>query len=154
MLRNILFTIVVPGLGAVWAPWRILAQGGTAPQPVVWQAIILIALGAALYLYCLWLFAAVGQGTPGPWDAPRHFVAVGPYRWVRNPIYISALLGVLGESWLFLSLPLLLYAGAMVIVCHLFVIGYEESTLHRRFGDTYDGYLRTVPRWIPRRPSH
>lgn len=154
MLRNILFTIVVPGLGAVWAPWRILVQGGTAPQPVVWQAIILIALGVTLYLYCLWLFAAVGRGTPGPWDAPRHFVAVGPYRWVRNPIYISALMVVVGEAWLFLSMPLLLYACAMAIVCHLFVIGYEEPALRRRFGDIYEEYLRTVPRWIPRISSH
>ncbi len=74
---------------------------------------------------------------------------VGPYRWVRNPIYISALLVVLGEAWLFLSLPLLLYSAAMVIFFHLFVIGYEEPTLRRSFGETYVEYVRTVPRWIP-----
>ncbi len=38
------------------------------------------------------------SGTPGPWDAPRRVVAAGPYRWVRNPIYISALLVVLGQA--------------------------------------------------------
>jgi protein-S-isoprenylcysteine O-methyltransferase Ste14 len=88
----------------------------------------------------------------GPWDAPRRFVAVGPYRWVRNPIYISAFLVVLGEAWLFVSPPLLAYAGAMMVVSHLFVIGYEEPTLRRRFGETYNEFLRTVPRWIPRPP--
>jgi protein-S-isoprenylcysteine O-methyltransferase Ste14 len=98
------------------------------------------------------LFAVVGRGTPGPWDAPRRFVAVGPYRWVRNPIYVAALLVVLGEAWLFLSLPLLVYAGTMAISCHLFVIAYEERTLRRRFGEAYVEYLRTVPRWIPRPP--
>jgi hypothetical protein len=101
---------------------------------------------------CLWLFASVGRGTPGPWDTPRRFVAVGPYRWVRNPIYISALLVVLGEAWLFLSPPLLGYAGVMMIGCHLFVIGYEEPTLRRRFGDAYNEYLGTVSRWIPMPP--
>jgi len=41
----------------------------------------------------------------------------------------------------------------MAISFHLFVIGYEERTLRRRFGDTYARYLRTVPRWIPHPPQ-
>jgi protein-S-isoprenylcysteine O-methyltransferase Ste14 len=55
---------------------------------------------------------------------------------------------------LFLSLPLLVYAGAVAIFFHLLVIGYEEPTLLRRFGKTYAEYRRTVPRWIPRPPRH
>ncbi len=152
-IRNILFTIIVPGVGGVLIPWWILTRGGAAPTASAWYAAILIVLGAALYFLCLWLFASVGRGTPNPLDAPRRFVAVGPYRWVRNPIYIAALLVVIGEAWLFLSLPLLVYAAAMAIFCHLFVIGYEEPTLRRRFGETYEEYLRTVPRWIPRPPQ-
>ena len=116
------------------------------------EAVPVIAAGAALYAWCVWNFAAVGNGTPGLWDAPSRVVATGPYRWVRNPIYIGALLVVLGESWLFASLPLLVYAGAMAVFCHLFVTGYEERTLSRRFGRAYLEYRRTVPRWIPRRP--
>src|SRR5262249_30039799 len=76
-------------------------------------------------------------------------VAAGPYRWVRNPIYIAALLVVLGEAWLFMSLPLLAYAGLMAACFHLFVTGYEERTLARRFAPAYQEYPRTVPRWIP-----
>ncbi len=151
-LRNVLFTVVVPGLGGVYVPWWILAHDGATPEPVVWPAVAVIALGAALYFWCLSLFATVGRGTPGPWDAPRRFVAVGPYRWVRNPIYIAALLVVVGEAWLFLSLPLLLYAGGLAVGVHLFVIGYEEPTLRRRFGDEYVTYRRHVRRWIPRPP--
>ena len=86
------------------------------------------------------------------WDPPRRFVAVGPYRWVRNPMYISTLLVVVGEAWLFRSLPLLAYAGAMAIFFQVFVIGYEEPTLRRRFRETNSEYRRTVPRWIPRPP--
>jgi len=154
-LRNLLFTLVVPGAGAVWIPWWILTRGRAAPGPVAWvawPAVVLIAAGAGLYLWCVWVFAAVGGGTPGPWDAPRRFVAVGPYRWVRNPIYIAALLVMVGEAWLFLSPALLVSAGAAAIVCHLFVIGYEEPTLRRRFGAAYTEYRRTVRRWIPRPP--
>ncbi len=153
LIRNVLFTIVIPGLGAVYLPWWILSRGGTRTEPAAWYAIVPIAVGAALYLWCLWLFATVGRGTPGPWDAPRRFVAVGPYRWVRNPIYISALFVIVGEALLFLSLPLLVYAAATALSVHLFVIGYEEPTLRRRFGETYVEYLQTVPRWIPRPPQ-
>ncbi len=40
----------------------------------------------------------------------------------------------------------------MAVFFHLFVTGYEERTLRRRFGGAYAEYLQTVPRWIPRRP--
>ena len=114
---------------------------------------MVIAAGIALYAWCTWNFAAKGRGTPGPWDAPRRVVASGPYRWVRNPIYIAALLVVLGQAWLFMSPALVAYAGAMALCCHLFVIGYEEPALRRRFGSAYLEYRRTVPRWIPRPPA-
>jgi protein-S-isoprenylcysteine O-methyltransferase Ste14 len=119
---------------------------------VAWYAAIAIAAGVGLYLWCLWVFAVVGRGTPGPWDPPRRVVAVGPYRWVRNPIYLAALLIVLGEAWLFLSLSLVVYAVAAAACFHLLVIGYEEPTLRRTFGQTYARYVRMVPRWIPRPP--
>ncbi len=152
LIRNLVFTVVVPGSGAVLVPWWILTRGGASPEPKAWVGVALIVIGKALYLACLWLFAAVGRGTPGPWDAPRHFVAVGPYRWVRNPIYIAALIVVIGEAWLFLSPGLVVYAGAAALFLQLFVIGYEEPTLRRRFGETYVEYLRAVPRWVPRPP--
>ena len=151
-VRNLLFSVVVPGAGAVWMPWWILGRFDPTAAPAAWPAAAVIAAGTALYLWCVWVFAVAGHGTPGPWDAPRRLVAVGPYRWVRNPIYLAALLVVLGEAGLFLSPPLLLYAVAMAVCCHLFVIGYEGRTLRRRFGDAYLEYLQTVPRWLPRPP--
>ncbi len=152
IVRNLLFTIVVPGLGGAWVPWWILTRHGGTATPAAWAAVPVIVTGAALYGWCVWNFAAVGGGTPGPWDAPSRFVAAGPYRWVRNPIYLAALMIVAGEAWLFRSLPLLAYAGALAVCFHLFVTGYEERTLRRRFGGTYLEYRRTVRRWIPRPP--
>jgi protein-S-isoprenylcysteine O-methyltransferase Ste14 len=151
-LRNVLFTLVVPGAGAVYAPWWILTRGGGNPQPVIWPAMAIITGGVVLYLACQWVFPTVGRGTPGPWDAPRRFVAVGPYRWVRNPIYIAALLVLVGEALLFLSLPLLLYAGIAAVGVHLFVVIYEEPTLRHRFGAEYELYRSRVWRWIPHPP--
>jgi protein-S-isoprenylcysteine O-methyltransferase Ste14 len=152
-VRNLLFAVLVPGLGGAWMPWWILTRHGHSVSPAAWEALPVIAAGTALYAWCVWNFAVQGHGTPGLWDAPARVVATGPYRWVRNPIYLAALLIVLGEAWLFLSPPLLAYAGAMAVFFHLFVVSYEERTLRRRFGDTYLEYRRTVPRWIPRSPQ-
>ena len=152
ILRNLVFTIVVPGLGGVWMPAWILARHGRTVTPTAWAAVLVIAAGAALYVWCVWNFATVGRGTPGPWDAPSRVVAAGPYRWVRNPIYLAALAIVLGEAWLFLSPWLLAYAGVMAVFFHLFVTGHEERVLRRRFGGTYLEYRTSIPRWIPRPP--
>ncbi len=152
IIRNLLFTIVVPGAGGAYVPWLILTRHGAPPAPAAWYAVPVIAIGVALYFWCLWAFAAIGQGTPGLWDAPRQVVAAGPYRWVRNPIYIAAVLIISGEAWLFLSVDLLLYAGALAASFHLIVIGYEEPRLRARFGETYDAYGRRGARWIPRPP--
>jgi protein-S-isoprenylcysteine O-methyltransferase Ste14 len=152
VLRNLLFTVVVPGSGGVLVPWLVLRHGGASPTPATWPGAAVIAVGVLLYLWCLWVFAAVGRGTPGPWDPPRRVVQVGPYRWVRNPIYLAALLIVLGEAWLFGSAALLLYAAAAAIGFHLLVVAYEEPKLRATFGNHYQRYRRAVPRWVPRRP--
>jgi protein-S-isoprenylcysteine O-methyltransferase Ste14 len=98
------------------------------------------------------VFAAVGRGTPGPWDPPRRFVAAGPYRWVRNPIYLAGMVIVLGEAWLFGSTALLLYAVGVAVAFHLLVVAYEEPRLRDRFGEQYEAYRRAVSRWVPHPP--
>ena len=152
VVRNVLFTLLVPGAGAVYGLWLILSRGEPNARPASWSAVALIIGGLLLYGICQWAFAAVGRGTPGPWDAPRRFVAVGPYRWVRNPIYIAAVVVLVGETWLFMSLALLVYAIFAAVGCHLFVVLYEEPTLRRRFGPEYELYQRNVRRWIPGAP--
>lgn len=153
LVRNVVFTFIVPATGAVYVPWWILASGGHTPRPTFWPAVGIIAAGIALYLWCLWHFATTGRGTPGPWDPPRRFVAAGPYRFVRNPMYISAALVIGGEALLFLSPPLLVYLVVCFVVVHVFVIAYEEPTLRRLFGDDYDAYRRKVRRWMPSVPE-
>jgi protein-S-isoprenylcysteine O-methyltransferase Ste14 len=72
---------------------------------------------------------------------------------VRNPIYLAAMLIVLGEAWLFLSAALLLYAVAVAVGFHLLVVAYEEPRLRSQFGERYATYQRRVSRWVPRLPS-
>lgn len=155
-LKTLVFTIVVPGTVLGVVPWLLLRQSGEAviPSPSLWLiGLFPFLAGAILYLWCAGAFTFIGKGTPAPIDAPVFLVRSGPYRWVRNPMYIGVFSVLLGEVILFHSLNLLVYMLLAGIVVHLFVVFYEEPTLRRQFGESYEAYLRTVPRWLPRVPS-
>ena len=120
-------------------------------NPVQLLALLAIGVGAALLVTCIWEFAASGRGTLSPVDPPRELVVRGLYRYVRNPMYLSVTMIVLGEVLLTGSRPLLAYWAIWFAAVNLFVIGYEEPTLRRRFGESYERYTRDVGRWLPRR---
>jgi protein-S-isoprenylcysteine O-methyltransferase Ste14 len=123
--------------------------------PSIWVVGFLpLLLGVGLYLWCAETFTFIGKGTPAPIDAPKVLVKEGPYRWVRNPMYIAVLSVVIGEAILFRSFMLAGYALLVGVVVHLFVVSVEEPSLHSQFGESYETYLRTVPRWFPRSPRH
>src|SRR5207244_3633579 len=54
--------------------------------------------GGALALWCILAFALVAKGTPAPFDPPRRLVVAGPYRYVRNPMYLGAGLALTGRA--------------------------------------------------------
>jgi len=93
----------------------------------------------------------IGRGTPAPFDPPRRLVVVGPYRLVRNPMYIGASLALAGAALFYESWALLGYCTVFALVMHLFVVVYEEPTLRTTFGGDYVRYCERVRRWWPRR---
>lgn len=121
----------------------------TLRNPLHVLGLIAIGLGTGLLGVCIWEFARRGRGTLAPVDPPRKLVVRGPYRYVRNPMYLSVTSIVLGEILLTHSLALLAYWAVWFAVVNLMVIGYEEQTLRRQFGDSYLQYTRRVGRWIP-----
>jgi protein-S-isoprenylcysteine O-methyltransferase Ste14 len=151
-LKNLAFTVLVPGTVAILVPYRIVSRGGLARADVARLAIAapLAAVGAAIYLWCLWDFAVTGRGTPAPIDPPKTLVVRGLYRYVRNPMYLGVLAIIAAWNLAFRTTVLLAYSLAVVVAFHLFVRLFEEPLLRHRFGATYESYLRTVPRWIPR----
>lgn len=112
-----------------------------------------MAVGGLLALACAALFVSRGRGTPAPFDPPRAFVVAGPYRWVRNPMYLGGLLLLLGFGLWHRSPAMALFAAVVWAVAHLFVVRVEEPGLARRFGESYARYRAEVSRWIPRRPD-
>jgi protein-S-isoprenylcysteine O-methyltransferase Ste14 len=57
---------------------------------------------------------------------------------------------ILGESLLARSGSLVVYWAIWFLGANIFVIGYEEPTLGRRFGQSYALYTQQVGRWLPR----
>jgi protein-S-isoprenylcysteine O-methyltransferase Ste14 len=155
VLRSALWTILLPGFIAGYVPWRFFGAGRVRDFTSVQAILSLICIGAgtALLGACIVEFARSGRGTLSPADPPRQLVVRGLYRYVRNPMYLSVTTIVLGEALLTSSAALTLYWAIWFLVVNLFVIGYEEPNLRRRFGSSYDEYTRHVPRWIPRRPA-
>lgn len=106
-------------------------------------------LGGAIALWCILAFVTLGKGTPAPFDPPRRLVVRGPYRYVRNPMYIGAGLALAGAALFYRSPSLLGYAAGFLVAMHLLVVFYEEPTLTRLFGDDYSAYRASVRRWLP-----
>ena len=156
LIKNILFTVFVPGTVAVYLPLRVVSRP-PATLSFDWRpgqiaALLPLLLGAAIYFWCLWDFAVSGRGTPAPIDAPKRLVVRGLYRYIRNPMYVGVLLVIIGWAVFLPSKQVLVY-GAVVGICfHGFVVLIEEPLLKSKFGEAYLEYCKEVGRWLPRRP--
>lgn len=153
LLKTIIFTIIAPGTVTILIPSWLLSSRSAPPPANIGSLRLLgvlpILLGASIYLWCAWDFTFAGRGTPAPIDPPKTLVVRGLYRYVRNPMYVGVLAIILGEALLFASQRLFGYAAIVFVCFYLFVVLYEEPTLRRKFGESYEKYCRTVPRWLP-----
>ncbi|HEX2250945.1 MAG TPA: methyltransferase [Gemmatimonadales bacterium] len=152
-LRSVAWTVLLPGLFAGYLPWRYFGLGNAdlrLSDPLHLAGLACIGLGVLLLGTCIWEFARSGRGTLSPIDPPRQLVVRGLYRYVRNPMYLSVTLIVLGEFLLTRSTALLVYWAVWFVAVNIVVIGYEEPTLRRQFGAAYERYQSEVGRWLPR----
>ena len=154
ILGSALFFVVAPCLAAGVIPWWISRWEFRPPylDSGLTRALgaILIVAGVPGLVDSFARFALQGRGTPAPVAPPQHLVVSGLYRYVRNPMYVSALAVILGQALLFGDWRLAVYAGLFWMACHVFVLVYEEPTLRRTFGAEFKDFCANVPRWIPR----
>jgi protein-S-isoprenylcysteine O-methyltransferase Ste14 len=120
------------------------------PGWLVAPGVVLGVAGAVLALTTVGYFIFQGRGTPALFDPPKVFVPHGPYRIVRNPMYIGGVLVLLGWGLYLKSVAMALFALVACLLIHTFVVQAEEPGLRKRFGQQYEDYCRAVPRWIPR----
>jgi protein-S-isoprenylcysteine O-methyltransferase Ste14 len=155
LVRAVTYAALFIGFVLVYLPGRFLSWSGIA-EPATTGApqvagMILVAIGTAIAFWCLLTFVFIGKGTPAPFDPPRKLVIRGPYRFVRNPMYIGAGMTIAGTALYYESLSIAIYTGLFFLITHLFVVLYEEPTLRRTFGDEYEAYRRRTKRWWPTR---
>lgn len=126
----------------VWFPIRLWSRTAGA-----WIAVLLFAAAAVLAVSAISSFRRAGT-TVLPDRASSTLVFAGPYRFTRNPMYISMSLVFLGIAlvlqslWALLLLPVVLWAIQVV------VIRREEAYLERAFGEQYARYKASVRRWF------
>ncbi|MBX9243772.1 isoprenylcysteine carboxylmethyltransferase family protein [Actinotalea ferrariae] len=147
------FLAAVPGTVAGLVPWLLTRwESGEPPPPLAVRLVggVLVLLGGSALLVAFVRFVGEGRGTPAPVAPTEELVVGGPYRYVRNPMYVAVVALVLGQALLLGRLVLLAYALVTWATTAAFVRGYEEPTLLARYGEQYEAYRAAVPAWLPR----
>lgn len=148
-----LFFALAPGTVAGLIPWWLAGWQAHGPLPgwlpVRALGVVLIVTGAAVVIDAFGRFVVQGVGTPAPVAPTERLVIGGPYRYVRNPMYLAVAATILGQA-LLLGRPVLLgYTLAFTAAVGAFVHLYEQPTLQRQFGNQYEQYRAAVPAWLP-----
>lgn len=150
-LKNLLFTLLVPGTVAVYVPVFLISHPAFELRAVAVTGVPLLLAGSAIYLWCLWDFGSRGRGTPLPLDPPKNLVVRGLYRYTRNPMYIGVLSTIFGWALFFSSTGIAIYGICAALFFHAIVLVVEEPVLKHTFGAAYDKYCAKVNRWLPGR---
>lgn len=151
--RNVLFLILQPGVVAGVIPYylaksaRVQLSFNTLRFPG-YVGIAVLAGGLIILLICVAQFAIQGQGTLSPADPTQKLVTRGLYRHSRNPMYIGVILALVGESLIVQIGAIYIYAAAVSVGFHLFIVYREEPRLRRDFGEEYLNYRDAVRRWL------
>jgi protein-S-isoprenylcysteine O-methyltransferase Ste14 len=147
-----LFFALTPGTVAGLLPWALTGWrvGTASPLPVRVLGALLILAGLLVIVPAFVRFVVEGAGTPAPVAQTDHLVVGGPYRFIRNPMYVAVLLTIAGQAVLLGRWVLVVYGLAAAAAMISFVKGYEEPHLLRTYGPEYEAYRRAVPGWCPR----
>ena len=153
LLRNLLFTILQPGVVGVLIPYLILRGRGRGFVPDVWEAThivggVMMLVGSVIVLICILRFATEGKGTLSPLDPTKQLVVRGLYRYSRNPMYVGMMILLAGEALFWWSSSLAIYAVIVFVAFNLFIVLHEEPRCRRVFGSEYDNYRASVRRWL------
>ena len=107
----------------------------------------LLACGLVLALSCVRMFLTA-RTTIIPHGTASKLLTAGPYRFTRNPMYVSLVLiyvgaaGILIQVWPLFVLPL------PIAIVNSIVIPFEETRLREAFGGAFEQYCAGVRRWL------
>jgi len=108
---------------------------------------VLTVCAAVAFFLSLREFRRAGTSVRGS-QRTSAIVRSGPYRFSRNPIYVSFALLLVGLSFWLSNLWLLIMLVPAIGFIALIVIPREERFLERNFPGQYSSYKATVRRWL------
>lgn len=112
--------------------------------------LLLVTAGLGIMAITISMFIRIGRGTLAPWSPTRNLVTNGIYAYVRNPMILGVFIVLIGESLIFHSMNIFVWAVIFFLINSIYFIASEEPGLAKRFGNEYLEYKQNVPRWIPR----
>jgi protein-S-isoprenylcysteine O-methyltransferase Ste14 len=118
---------------------------GSSTVQVV-AGVVCIGWAVALGGWALGWFKRSGQD-PAPWKESPSLVIEGPYRFTRNPMYVSMLVLQFGIGWVVGNVWIVYAALFALLVVHYTAVLPEEAYLEEKFGEPYREYKQKVRRY-------
>ncbi len=152
--RNLFFTLLQPGLVVGLFPYWVLGKINVQKTFADnfrfhhYLGIAIFIFGLVVLGECIIRFPREGKGTISPADPTKKLVVKGLYKYSRNPMYIGAMLALVGEAFFFQSGGLWTYVVFVFIGFNIFVLAHEEPRLRKVFGEEYIEYCKKVRRWL------
>ena len=140
------------GFFTYYFPYQLALVDTALFEPGVFRylAVPLWLIGTLIIIWCSIDIICKGHGTPAHLDPPKELVVIGLYRYVRNPIYVGAMLVLFGTIIWSTSAWTLLYSTLAYTAFNFLIIVIEEPILKNTFGMAYTEYVQRVSRWIPK----
>jgi len=151
-IGTVVFFFVAPGIVGGLIPWWIGGDdrydGGFGIADVLGD--VLFVVGLVVVVAAFVQFVREGRGTPAPVAPTQQLVVGGLYRFIRNPMYVAVGAMIAGQALIYASAAVWWWLLAFAVLVVSFVWLYEQPTLRRTYGASYEAYLAAVPGWWPR----
>lgn len=112
-----------------------------------WIGGAILACGIVLAIWGRRVMEQAGTNV-NPMEPTTALVAKGPFRFTRNPLYVSLTLMYVGLALLTNALWVLVLLVPILLVLHYGVVLREERYLEGKFGDAYRSYRSAVRRYL------
>ena len=127
--------------------WFVAVPFMPASGPTGWIGGLVFVAALSLFAWAIVTITRAGSNVPTNLPTTT-IVEAGPYRFTRNPIYLSMFLSLVGLAIALNNLWLLMMLVPFALVIRYGVVAREEAYLERKFGDVYRGYRSRVRRWL------
>jgi protein-S-isoprenylcysteine O-methyltransferase Ste14 len=138
-----LYLLVAAAVSWVY-PWR----AATVDLRFLWLGITLVVIAFCIALWAALLFRIEGTEINPTSATNKSLVVRGPFRFTRNPMYLSLVILTLGIAFWVGSLPMFAVPVLLFVTANWVHIPFEEAKMRRQFGDVFERYTSAVRRWV------